>query len=88
MPAGESERMLSLSEAARRSGVSASRLRRLAAAGTLRAQKAGTYPGEMEVRRDSVCEPGCGYEALTATCSDLSGNLDPRLAGEGTPGTD
>jgi hypothetical protein len=37
------------------------------------------YPGEMEVRRNSVCEPGCGYEALTATCSDLVGNLDPRL---------
>jgi hypothetical protein len=38
------------------------------------------YPGEMEARRDSVCEPDCGYQALTATCSDLSGNLDPRLA--------
>lgn len=43
MPAGELERMLSLSEAARRSGVSASRLRRLAATGTLRAEKAGAY---------------------------------------------
>jgi hypothetical protein len=38
------------------------------------------YPGEMEVRRDSSCEPDCQYQALTATCSDLSGNLDPRLA--------
>ena len=35
------------------------------------------YPGEMEVRHGSVCEPDCGYQALTATCSDLSGNLDP-----------
>ena len=43
MPADESERMLSLSAAARLSGVSASRLRRLAAAGTLRGQKAGAY---------------------------------------------
>src|SRR5262249_26859994 len=32
------------------------------------------------VRRDTASEPGCGYQALTATCSDLSGNLDPRLA--------
>jgi hypothetical protein len=38
-----SEELLSLREAARRSGVSPSRLRRLAASGTLRAQKAGTY---------------------------------------------
>ncbi len=43
MPAEEPGRILSLSEAAERSGVSASRLRRLAAAGTLRAQKAGAY---------------------------------------------
>jgi hypothetical protein len=46
------------------------------------------YPGEMEVSRDSVCEPGCGYEALNASCSDLSGNLDPRLASESMPGPD
>jgi hypothetical protein len=46
------------------------------------------YPGEMEVHRDSVCEPACGYEALTATCSDLSGNLDRRLTGDGTPAPD
>ncbi len=38
------------------------------------------YPGEMEVRRDSTCDRGCEYQALTATCSDLAGNLDPRLA--------
>jgi hypothetical protein len=37
------------------------------------------YPGTMEMRRDRVCELGCGYQALTATCSDLPGNLDPRL---------
>jgi molybdopterin-synthase adenylyltransferase len=39
------------------------------------------YPGEMEVRGGSACQPDCGYEALTATCSDLSGNLDPGLVG-------
>jgi excisionase family DNA binding protein len=43
MPAEEPDRLLSLSEAAQLSGVSASRLRRLAAAGTLRAQKVGAY---------------------------------------------
>jgi hypothetical protein len=43
------------------------------------------YPGEMEVRRNCACEPDCGYQALTATCSDLSGNLDPRLARSGRP---
>jgi molybdopterin-synthase adenylyltransferase len=43
------------------------------------------YPGEMEARRGSVCEPDCGYDALTATCSDLSGNLDPRLADGDSP---
>jgi molybdopterin-synthase adenylyltransferase len=37
------------------------------------------YPGEMEVRRNCVCEPDCAYQALTSTCSNLSGNLDPRL---------
>jgi hypothetical protein len=35
--------LLSLRQAAARSGISASRLRRLAAIGTLRARKAGTY---------------------------------------------
>jgi excisionase family DNA binding protein len=35
--------ILSLREAATKSGVSASRLRRLAASGVLEAQKAGTY---------------------------------------------
>lgn len=43
MPANEPEPLMSLSEAAERSGVSASRLRRLAAVGTLRAQKVGAY---------------------------------------------
>ena len=38
-----SEALLSLSEASRRSGLSASRLRRLAAAGTLTARKAGSF---------------------------------------------
>lgn len=37
------ERLLSLRQAAERSGVSASRLRRLAAQGVLDAQKAGAY---------------------------------------------
>lgn len=35
--------LLSLRQAAARSGVSSSRLRRLAASGTLRARKAGSY---------------------------------------------
>lgn len=43
MTVGGPGRMLSLKEASERSGVSTSRLRRLAAAGTLRAQKAGAY---------------------------------------------
>jgi hypothetical protein len=38
------------------------------------------YPGEMQVHRNRICEPDCAYQALTATCSDLSGNLDPVLA--------
>ncbi len=38
-----SEALLSLSEASARSGLSTSRLRRLAASGTLRARKAGSY---------------------------------------------
>lgn len=38
-----SKRLLSLREASERCGLSTSRLRRLAAQGTLRAQKAGAY---------------------------------------------
>jgi len=37
------EELLSLAQASRRTGVSTSRLRRLAANSTLRARKAGTY---------------------------------------------
>jgi hypothetical protein len=37
------------------------------------------YPGTMEVRRRSNCEPECDYCRLTAGGANLSGNLDPRL---------
>jgi hypothetical protein len=39
------------------------------------------YPGEMEVHRSTACDASCPYQGLTAAAADLSGNLDPRLAG-------
>jgi len=38
------------------------------------------YPGEMHVNANRLCDPDCAYDALTARCADLSGNLDPTLA--------
>lgn len=35
------------------------------------------YPGEMEVLKIQQCNPGCGYNDLTGTVPDLTGNLKP-----------